>query len=193
MILRFRCKDCGQKYQVPDDYAAGEFKCVECGGEMEIPESSTLHDRPAVDLGVEDQRPLVDIEIKVKNKAPNNKLGSERDFIDKKLSQAETVAEDTPSIDEELINGYLSPRNNANIGALKPISQSSTSAKVSPLGTSRRELSHNSRATVESKPSTKTPERPTTLPQTAAVAPSIKPLAVKPPAIKPLTVKPPVV
>jgi outer membrane protein assembly factor BamB len=85
LLLRFNCKDCGQKYQVPDDYAAGEFKCVECGGEMEIPENSTLHDRPAVDLGADDDRPLVNIPVNVKKSTPNNVLGSEKDFIEKSV------------------------------------------------------------------------------------------------------------
>ncbi|MCF6175924.1 MAG: PQQ-binding-like beta-propeller repeat protein [Victivallaceae bacterium] len=109
MLVRFRCKDCGQKYQVPDNYATGEFRCVECGGEMEIPENSTLNDRPAVDLGTQDVRPLVNIPVAMKASVSDNTLESEKDFIEEQaepqlnIEPVQELTADSPTVADEEI------------------------------------------------------------------------------------------
>ncbi len=100
MLVRFRCKDCGQKYQVPDNYATGEFRCVECNGEMEIPENSTLNDRPPVDFGNNDVRPLIDIPVNMKLPHAGNTLKSEKELIEDKI-ESEVAPESEPEIEIE--------------------------------------------------------------------------------------------
>ena len=101
MLVRFRCKDCGQKYQVPDNYANGEFRCIECNGEMEIPENSTLNDRLPMDFGNQDARQLVEIPVNMKTPNPANILKSEKELIEERIDP-KLEAEHWLKIDPEL-------------------------------------------------------------------------------------------
>jgi outer membrane protein assembly factor BamB len=150
LLVRFRCKDCDQKYQVPDNYATGEFRCVECGGEMEIPENSTLNDHPAVDLGNQDDRPLMDIQVAMKTSGYDNTLESEKEFIEEQaepkvdVEPAQELTADSPTVADEEIPA-LKP-------SLQPAKLSLAPSAPSPAPAPPGKLSLGNGSSLQMKP-----------------------------------------
>lgn len=161
MLLRFRCKDCGQKYQVSDDYVAAEFQCVACGGDMEIPEDSTLNDRPAIDLGDNDHRPLVNIQVNIKSASPNNVLGSDKEFAANALTEhpeAENLVAAETLVDEEPVQLTAKPAGITLSAKPAPLSSAPAekSAKLSLGGSSAVQI----KPPTPSKPKITSPTMP---------------------------------
>ena len=55
MPIKFKCKECGKRYQVADEQAGKRFQCKSCGSPVEVPFDVFLEtvDRMQLEIGVE--------------------------------------------------------------------------------------------------------------------------------------------